>query len=648
MSLFVRTLTAFALTVSSFTFITLPAAQAAENLIPVEHFFERSTYNGVWISPTGQYLAIKASEGTRDSIIIYDRQEKKVVSNFAFGDSIRFEGIFWANDERIVFTGAKFVGYLDNQGGRPSLYAANADGSNRREIFRVERSGYRVLNRLPDDPEHILIEKRHFADQGEAKAHLLNIYDSRTYFVGEQPPKANGLISDNTGRLRAAVAYEEERSDEFGKGTSWLYYRSPGSDEWKELQLEGFDARRAGFGGFSADNRYAYLMSSHDSPRTEVFQFDTETGEMEKIASDPIADVTGVVSGLDGDTVGFQAMPNTVRRIYTDDSASAKLLQSLEQAFPGQVVDLTSLTSDRKTAVVHVWSATNPGEYYLFDTETLAAAYIASPKPKLDPSQMGEVRPIEVEARDGLMLHGYLTLPNGYQDGTALPTIVNIHGGPHGPRDTWSFSRENQFFANRGYAVLQINFRGSGGYGQEFEESGYQKWGREMQDDVTDATLWAIEQGFSDPDRICVYGGSYGGYSSLMAVIREPDLYQCSVGYVGVYSLEVMKEEGDIVSRRSGRKYLDRVLGEDVAVLRANSPANNVDKIKVPLFIVHGENDVRVPMDQYYALTEALDDAGIKYKSMVREEGHGFQLEENLYDLYNALEDFFGQHIGAK
>jgi dipeptidyl aminopeptidase/acylaminoacyl peptidase len=619
----------------------------ANSLIPVEHFFERSQYEDVVISPTGKYFAIKASDGPRDQIVIFDREQRKITTSFAFGDNIRFGGIAWVTPERIIFTGAKFVGYLDRQGGAPSLYAANADGSERREIFKVQRSSFTILDLLPNDPEHILIAKRHFADGGEAKAHLLNINDGREYFVGDQPPRANGLLADNTGKIRLAVAYEETRKDEFGKGTSWFYYRSPDNDEWKELKMDGLSAQTVGFAGFAADNRYAYMYSAHETKTQVVYQFDTATAKIEKIAENPIVDMYERVTGLNKETVAFDFMPGYIERVYIDDSASAKLLKNLEQAFPNQRVTIRSVTQDGKQAVVFVRSDRNAGEYYIFDTGTLKAGYIASPKPKLDPEAMASVKPFSYTARDGLTIHGYITLPNGYDGKQPLPTIMNIHGGPHGVRDDWSFSDENQFFANRGYAVVQVNFRGSGGYGQDFIEAGYRKWGREMQDDVTDATLWAIEQGYADKDRICIYGGSYGGYASLMGVVREPDLYQCSVGYVGVYSLPVFKTDGDIPARESGRRYLSRVVGDDKAELEANSPSFNVNRIKVPLYIVHGEDDVRVPMAQYDALTRALKAAKKPYKSMVRDEGHGFQKEHNRFDLYRELELFFAEHIGG-
>ena len=223
--------------------------------------------------------------------------------------------------------------------------------------------------------------------------------------------------------------------------------------------------------------------------------------------------------------------------------------------------------------------------------------------------------------------------------------IQIIHGGPHGPRDYWGWNREAQFLASRGYAVVSVNFRGSGGYGKAFERSGYKEWGGKMINDMTDATMWMVDNGYADKERMCVYGGSYGGYGTLQSVVREPDLYKCAIGYVGVYSLHEMKKSGDIVDRESGRKFLDRVLGMDKDLLTEFSPALNVDKIKAELFIAHGREDVRVPMDQYDVLSDNLKRIGKSYKSMIRDEGHGYQQDKNKFDFYRAMEGFFAKNL---
>lgn len=225
--------------------------------------------------------------------------------------------------------------------------------------------------------------------------------------------------------------------------------------------------------------------------------------------------------------------------------------------------------------------------------------------------------------------------------------VVYPHGGPHGPRDFWRFDQDAQMLASRGYAVLQLNFRGSGGYGREFMYSGYRKWGLEMQDDLTDATNWAIESGLADAKRICIYGASYGGYASLMGIVKEPDLYQCAIGYVGVYSLPMMFEEGDITDSQFGINYLNQALGTDQEDLKRRSLAYNVDKIKAAVFLVHGAKDERVPIEQAQFLMRQLDKRGYPYELMIKEkEGHGFYKEEHRLELYERMLTFLEKHIG--
>jgi acylaminoacyl-peptidase len=292
-----------------------------------------------------------------------------------------------------------------------------------------------------------------------------------------------------------------------------------------------------------------------------------------------------------------------------------------------------------------VSSDKEPGALYLLDTQSGKLTELLRSMPWLNPSLLADREAIKLKARDGLDLYGYITLPKGKQ--TKLPLIIIPHGGPHGIRDSWVFDREAQLFANRGYAVLQVNFRGSGGYGRQFLVSGFQKWHTTMQDDLTDAVNWAVAEGIADRNRLCIYGGSYGGYSALMSPIREPDLYKCAVGYVGVYDMPLMYGRGDVPARPEGRTYLERVIGTDENELRAMSPVYNLDKLKAALFLVHGEKDVRAHFQHYKELTAALDARGYAYEFLTKpKEGHGFFKEENNIELYTKMLTFFDKHIG--
>lgn len=627
-----------------FSFANAVETEFVDN-VDVQDFFSNSGYKALKISPEGTFFIINADAGDRDNLLVLNRKSNKIISSFSVGENKRISDIHWVSDERFIFQARNKVGLYDDKEGPPNLYAANADGTNRKEIFTWGRAGFQLLNILPNDPEHILISRYFFADEGKPKSHLLNVYDGETNYLADQPEESQQLFADNSGNVRLSYHYNENEEHEFGKGVSTLYYKEKGREQWQKLELESFEPGDSlNFAGFSGDDRYAYFFSDMNSKVLEVYKFDTKTRDIEQLTKGSNVDVSNAVKGLNGSIVGFESFPGKVSRKYIGSSDSIKLLQAVGQAFAGQRVTITSATKDQSKAVIFVSSDQNPGEFYLFDTSTLEAKFIAARLSKLLPSELAEMNPVTFDARDGVKINGYLTLPSGAEQEN-FPLIVKVHGGPHGVRDYWGFDPENQYLAANGFAVLQVNFRGSGGYGKEFLESGYGEWGRKMQDDVTDATLWAIESGYADEDRICIYGGSYGGYSSLMGVIREPNLYQCAVGYVGVYSLPLMYEDGDIPDSDSGIKYLREVIGNDDSELRENSPVYQADKVEVPVFLVHGSEDVRVPMSHFEELTEAFDKHDVDYKTLVREEGHGFQKEENKFELYPKLIKFFEKHL---
>lgn len=288
----------------------------------------------------------------------------------------------------------------------------------------------------------------------------------------------------------------------------------------------------------------------------------------------------------------------------------------------------------------------SPGDYYLFDTRTRKADYFAAVRDWINPEEMSERRPIQLKARDGTQLWGYLTLPKG-RDPRKLPLVVNPHGGPFYIRDRWGFDSDAQLLANRGYAVLQVNFRGSGGYGSDFVTAGKKAWATTMIADITDATRWTIAQGYADPSRVCIYGASYGGYAALMSAIVEPDLYRCVIGYAGVYDLQLLKKDSDLASTNSGKKFFaEAIAGTDQEMI-GQSPINYLDQLRAPVLIVHGKDDARAPFSQAKALRSALESRKHRYQWLVRgDEGHGFWQVENIEAFYSTLIGFIDQNIG--
>jgi dipeptidyl aminopeptidase/acylaminoacyl peptidase len=416
--------------------------------------------------------------------------------------------------------------------------------------------------------------------------------------------------------------------------------------EWQNFELPGFRDESIQPQGFSGDNLAAYFTGVREGEKyAALYRLDLKNRNFERLFAFDDSDVTDVISDFANlDIVGVKGY--TSRPVYhwlKPDHETAQLYKSLHRAFSGQDVTITSTTDDGRLATVFVSSDVNPGEYYLFDTKAKKADFIRAARSWVDPAQMRPRTPIELTARDGLKLHGYLTRPAG--EGPH-PMVVLPHGGPHFVRDTWGFDSEVQLMANRGFAVLQVNFRGSGGYGMDFETAGYREWGARMQDDITDATRWAIEQKAAIPDRICIMGWSYGGYAALMGVAREPELYRCAVGLAGVYDLELAMESGNIPQTRTGRSYLAKVLSDDPAELRARSPINHVQSIRAPVFLVHGKQDSQADYTQATRMKKALEQSSKSFEWMaLGGEAHGVYDEASRREVYERVLSFLDQSL---
>jgi dipeptidyl aminopeptidase/acylaminoacyl peptidase len=332
--------------------------------------------------------------------------------------------------------------------------------------------------------------------------------------------------------------------------------------------------------------------------------------------------------------------------VFFDDWREG-IQKKLEKQLSGYEVGITSFSKDEKKAVIATYSDKSRGAYYSYDVEKNKLTELAKVSPWINEDQMAEMRPVEYKSRDGLMINGYLTLPVG-SNGRNLPVVVNPHGGPWA-RDSWGYNSEVQFLANRGFAVFQMNFRGSTGYGREFWEISFKQWGKTMQDDITDGVKWLIEEGIADSDKIAIYGASYGGYATLAGLTFTPDLYACGVDYVGVSSLFTFMESMPPYWELY-RSMMYEMVGhpeKDKELLASSSPLLHVDKIKVPLFIAQGANDPRVKKSESDQIVDALKSQGIEIPYMVKDnEGHGFYNEENQFDFYSEMEKFLTKHIG--
>jgi dipeptidyl aminopeptidase/acylaminoacyl peptidase len=640
------------------TLLLMPVSAVAQD-VTARDFFSHAKIRNIKLAPDGLHAAFTYEEGSQVKLAVMNLEDEEVTAAFGLGENQHVLGFWWASNTRVVKAVGEVTGNLDNTGRPAHLYAADVDGGNRQQIFETRRSGFRVLDPLHDEPDYILIAKYHFTDEGQPKAHKLHVERATTRYLADQPDDRNisALLADNNGELRVAVAFEPGETFDDREITLYLKH----GEEWRELDVPSQrQPVNMNLLGFSGDNRQAYFLSNHDmaeNDRLGVFRYDFDTEEIELLYRHPEVDVSGTITGSDGGILGVVTRFGPMQYTFFDDIAEtneeAILLQRLVMSFPEQDVSITSYDADGDRATVFVRGDRNPGEFYMFDTESLEARYLAAVNPDLPKEILVPMEPVVIEARDGLELHALLTRPEDKQDD--LPLILNVHGGPFGITDHWGFNPEAQYFAQHGYATLQVNYRGSGNRGSDFQNLGRREWGGKMQDDLTDAVQWAIDEGIADPERICIYGGSYGGYATLMGVIKTPDLFQCGIGYVGVYDLPWFREgDGNDWSRRNDRdsragreRWMNAWVGEDAEALEAVSPVDNVDKIKADLFLVHGGNDVRVVVGHYERLKEALDEIGKPYQSMLKEEeGHGFYNVDNRVDMYTAMRDFLDRHIG--
>jgi dipeptidyl aminopeptidase/acylaminoacyl peptidase len=344
---------------------------------------------------------------------------------------------------------------------------------------------------------------------------------------------------------------------------------------------------------------------------------------------------------------GASAGIGVPKAVYFDEAnPDAQLHKLLSQQFPGSWVSFDSFSQDGNLLLFGVASDRDPGSYYLYDKRTGKADLLFSSMEQIDPEQMAERRPISFATRDGHTLHGYLTMPR-HAAGARLPMVLLPHGGPHDVADEWFFDPDAQFLASRGYAVLQVNFRGSNGRGLSFRHAGYRQWGGKIQDDLVDGVRWAIGQGEVDAKRIYVYGASFGGYSALMLAACEPGMFRCAVGYAGVYDLNQMASTGEAKASKRLRATLARTIGTDKAELDRYSPAMQAERITIPVLLVHGGKDKRAPLAQAEAMRAALVKAGHPPEWLVApNEGHGFYDTRNVTEFYQRLEAFLARHLG--
>ena len=601
--------------------------------IPLEDFFKNPEKSSFQLSPDGKKIAYMKpwEEGNRMMNVyiktIGDNQEKRITN----ASNRSLYGYFWLNDDRIA--------YIQDKGGDENIhiYAVNIDGTNDLDLTPFENIQARITDDLDEDPDHMIVSINN-RDPRVHDAYRLNVNTGQLSLIAENPGNIMGWMTDNDGKLRIALTSDGVNSS--------ILYREEESDPFLPILTTNFKVSVSPL-FFTFDNKELYVSSNRNRDKSAIYKFDLNTAkETDLIFEHDEVDVSGLIRSKKRKVLTAVSYYTDKRKIHFLDDWREKLQNNLESKLKGVEVAISDISKDETKAIIVTFSDVSRGTYYYYDIEKDELTKLADLSPWLDPNHMSEMKPIKYISRDGLTINGYLTIPKG-SNGKNLPVVVNPHGGPWA-RDRWGFNPEIQYLANNGYAVFQMNFRGSTGYGREFWEKSFKQWGKTMQDDITDGVQWLINEGIANPDKIGIYGASYGGYATLAGLTFTPDLYACGVDYVGVSSLFTFMESMPPYWELY-REMMYEMVGhpeKDKELLASSSPLMHVDKIKVPLFIAQGANDPRVKKSESDQIVEALKQKGIDVPYMVKDdEGHGFYNEENRFDFYREMSAFLEKHL---
>jgi len=599
-------------------------------MIPLEDFFRKPDKITLRLSPDGSHLAWLAPFERRLNVFVRDLQsgETRRVTEATERD---IGGYTWASDERLVF--------VQDSGGDENfhLYAVGKDGSNPLDLTPFDGVKCGIVDELKENDDQILIQMNR-RDPEVFDVFRLDLHSGAMELAAENPGNVQSWHTDHEGRLRLAVTTDGVNSS--------LLHRSDEGEPWRTVATYSYkEMARPCI--FTFDNRALCVSSNLGRDRYAIFEYDLDSGEPGRLIFEhDEVDVARVLYSRKRKLLTGVAFETDRLQMAFFDEQRRELQEFLDESLPGRDNLLVSYSRDETRYVVHSASDRTLGGYYLLETEPMKLSPLFEISPWLDETKMASMEPVAFTSRDGLAIRGYLTLPPGLEP-SGLPLVVNPHGGPWA-RDSWGFNPEVQFLANRGHAVLQINFRSSAGFGRKFLEAGFGRWGLEMQDDITDGVRWAISCGIADPERVAIYGGSYGGYATLSGLTVTPELYACGISYVGVSNLFTWIES----IPPYWKPYLEmlyEMVGHprtDAERLRRTSPFFNVDKIRAPLLVAQGANDPRVTKRESDQIVQALRDRGVPVEYMVKEnEGHGFQNEENRFDFYRVMERFLEAHL---
>lgn len=605
--------------------------------IPLEDFFRNSERTAYQLSPDGAYISYMAPYHDRLNVFVRKVSDTDDASVRITSETERsVAGYMWADNERLLFM--KDTAGDENY----QLYGVKRNGTDLRAYTAFPGVRTSLIDDLEEQPGFVLIgmNKR---NAEVFDPYRLNIETGELTLLAENPGNIQGWMTDHNGLLRVATAIVD------GVNTQVLY-RDTENEPFRPVLTTNFKDV-VSFMDFTPDNREVYAATNLGRDKTVLVRIDPSTcKELELLYENERYDISSISYSRKRKcllSVYCTGHKEPIRHFF--DAEEEALRKRIKAHFPDERYGIADSDKAERNYLIYVGGDRTRGAYWLYDAETDKAEKVAELAPWLKKEEMNEMLPVTYTTSDGLTIEAYLTLPAGLsiEDAHNLPVVVNPHGGPWA-RDCWGYSSEAQFLSNRGYAVFQMNFRGSTGYGRRFLEASYKQWGLKMQDDITEGVEWLTGQGIANPKRIAIYGGSYGGYAVLAGLTLTPKLYACGIDYVGVSNLFTFMKTIPPYWRPMLEMMYEQVGNPDTDAeqLNATSPALHADKICVPLFIAQGANDPRVNKAESDQMVEALKKRGIEVEYMVKDnEGHGFHNQENRFDFYRAMEAFLAKYL---
>lgn len=616
-------------------------------------------YYGAEISPDGKHIALTIlGQDAKRKLAVVKSSDFSSVGGADFGIEQEVGDVYWANNERLVIEVLQYRPWLEQPGYAGELFAIDLDGR-RGEMIYGYRAGQdqvgsnlkkkeqtrgwaTVINLLPELEDEILISSQPWTTGGASvpTVHRLNIKNGRiSGVVAGGPVNYADFIADEAGNLKVAAGTDSS----FKKR---VYLFNDEKNDWDEVPTSEFGE---GYYPLTVDDagEFLFFIDDFNQDKEGLFKLNLKTGERKHIYTDENVDITSVNFSSDGSSVyAMRTDPGyPTYLMFNNVSEEAKLYKYFLSKFPGYKVTITSQSDDDNLWMIYASNDISAGGFYLYNKKADSFKLLFANMTHINRASFSESIPIEFKASDDHLVHGYITYPVGIPETQSIPLVTLVHGGPQS-RDYWSFDREVQLLASQGYAVLRVNFRGSIGYGNKHFAGSVKQWGDRVQRDIIDGTKWVISQGGIDQNKVCIMGGSFGGYSAVQSATLAPDLFKCVIGNAGVYDIEMMFEEGDIPRILFGKSYLESQLGTDKELMRKYSPVHNVAKLKAPVLIAHGEKDVRVPIEHAEALRDAMDKHGKKYEWFVKEtETHGFFDEQNRTEYYEKVVQFLEKHL---